>query len=344
MFASLSQDDPQSVASLSSKLSAKVRDELSAAAAAARSSVTLFDPMSANGSHSLDGPPLPVPDDDLALTYDALSNGMVLVVSLWSADDMEWLDGGCSSEWLHANKGQARCDIGSASLKLSNVCTTDIAPPPQPPPSRPPVPPPNPHPPPPPSPPPPNPPPTFMAGLASHGVTPRSALVTLCALGVLAAIGYSSRGGGGNGGNGGGAGGGGSGGRGKGSAGGKARACRAAAGDALRAATAKPKAAAKALAKAVKGSVKGSGRKGKRADYEGLAAADEDEEEELEEEEEEPEEEEPEEEEPEEEEEEEEEEEARPRRAKKGGGSSSPSSSRSSKAKGSKSKGKGGRG
>ena len=63
----------------------------------------LLDPaVSGNGA---DGSQ-PVGGPDLERTYEALTSGMVLVVSLWSAPDLEWLNGECSSKyalpWPHA--------------------------------------------------------------------------------------------------------------------------------------------------------------------------------------------------------------------------------------------------
>ncbi|EOD22080.1 hypothetical protein EMIHUDRAFT_240500 [Emiliania huxleyi CCMP1516] len=62
-----------------------------------QASLLFFDPAAVNGSASPDGFPAPVPATDRARTRAALSGGMTLVVSLWSADDLSWLDGGCDA-------------------------------------------------------------------------------------------------------------------------------------------------------------------------------------------------------------------------------------------------------
>ena len=185
-----------------------------------------------------------MPDEDRALTYDALTNGMVLVVSLWSADGMDWLDGGCE-DWVKA--GRKACDLGAASIQLSNLRTTTIAPPPSPPPSPPPCPPPSPLPPSPPPPPHPPPPATLLINLAARGVTPGSVAVTALALCVIAYVVCASGDGG------------------RGSTGGKAipsgrpKEARAIAAQAL----ARAKSATKDIAKGVKSKVKSAAKAGK---------------------------------------------------------------------------------
>ena len=111
-----------------------------------------FDAERVVGSHSVSGGPTALPPENMERTRLSLENGLVLVVSLWSADDLSWLDGGCEA-WLA--QGRPKCDIKSASFKMSNLRTSTIPSPP-PPPTPPPSPPP---PPPPPLPPPPMPPP-----------------------------------------------------------------------------------------------------------------------------------------------------------------------------------------
>ena len=54
MDVTLSQDDARSASFKSAKLSPLIRDKLAAEAAAARSSLHLFDASSVRGSHSLD--------------------------------------------------------------------------------------------------------------------------------------------------------------------------------------------------------------------------------------------------------------------------------------------------
>jgi len=79
-------------------------------------SVHFFDSEAVAGSHSADGSPQPVPAADRTRTRDALLNKMVLVVSLWTADDLSWLDGGCK-DWIAA--GRSTCDLPNARLVLS---------------------------------------------------------------------------------------------------------------------------------------------------------------------------------------------------------------------------------
>ena len=114
--------------------------------------VHFFNPEAVpEGSHTTGGQPAPVPAADRVVTRQALQDGMVLVTSLWTAEDMSWLDGGCTS-WVA--QGRQKCDLATARFLVSNIRTSNIPPPPSPPPSPPPPPPP-----PPPSPPPPSPPP-----------------------------------------------------------------------------------------------------------------------------------------------------------------------------------------
>jgi hypothetical protein len=70
----------------------------------------------------------------------------VLVVSLWSSDDLEWLDGGCSSNRTR-NAPYPTCDVNKAQFALTNFTISELGPyPPAPPPSPPPPPPPQPSP------------------------------------------------------------------------------------------------------------------------------------------------------------------------------------------------------
>ena len=104
---------------------------------------------------------------------------MVLAVSLWTADDMSWLDNGCA-DWL--SRGIPKCNLETAAVTLSNVRTADIPSPPLPPPSQPPAV---------PSPPPPSylpPPPATMVALSSSGPSAQP-FVALFALGAIAYIG-----------------------------------------------------------------------------------------------------------------------------------------------------------
>lgn len=127
----------------------------------------LFDANAALGSHSLDGLPKPLSAESRRITRDAVSSGMVLVLSLWSADDMSWLDGGCAVDWLHA--GHSRCVLDGATVHVADIQISDIPPPPAPPPMPPPTPPP---PPPSPKPPPPPPPSSPLGGFGSTSILP----------------------------------------------------------------------------------------------------------------------------------------------------------------------------
>ena len=93
----------------------------------------LFNAESVYGSHVANGParPAPVPSGDRLRTHAALSNGMVLVVSLWSADDLSWLDGGCDA-------AHPKCVIENARFEISNLRTSTVPSPPSPPPMPPP--------------------------------------------------------------------------------------------------------------------------------------------------------------------------------------------------------------
>ena len=102
----------------------------------------LFDGHSVGGSHTTaDGHPRPIPSDDRKRTRQALLNpGVALVLSLWTADDLSWLDGGCDS-WVA--EGRKVCDLDSTSFTISGLRTTEIpSPPPTPPPPSPSMPPP----------------------------------------------------------------------------------------------------------------------------------------------------------------------------------------------------------
>ena len=81
-----------------------------------------------------------VMDDSSAAVSAAMSKGMVLVASLWSAKGdkgMAWLDGGCNSDYPH-------CDLSASSAVFSDVAVTGPTPPPSPPTPPPPPPPPSP--------------------------------------------------------------------------------------------------------------------------------------------------------------------------------------------------------
>lgn len=138
--------------------------------------VHFFNPASAAGSHSTTGRPVPVPSGDRVRMRTALANKMTLVLSLWTADDLSWLDGGCDAvhsreEWHDAFP---KCDLATARLAVSNLRTSAIPPPPHPPPSphpSPPPPPPSPLSPPPPlHPPPPAPPQLLSTSSAANGL------------------------------------------------------------------------------------------------------------------------------------------------------------------------------
>lgn len=96
-----------------------------------------FDGQSVYGSHTVNGQPKAIPDLDQARTRASLlSPGMVLVLSLWSAADLSWLDGGCES-WVA--EGRPVCDLDATRFSISNLRTTGIPPPPpSPPPPSPP--------------------------------------------------------------------------------------------------------------------------------------------------------------------------------------------------------------
>ena len=86
------------------------------------------------GSHVANGPvrAAPVPGGDRVRMRTALSSGMVLVLSLWTADDLSWLDGGCDA-------AHPKCDIEAARFEVSNFRTSDVPSPPSPPPFPPPA-------------------------------------------------------------------------------------------------------------------------------------------------------------------------------------------------------------
>lgn len=90
-------------------------------------------------------PPTAVIVEDQQIASEAMRRGMVLVVSLWKADDLSWLDGGCTP----------LCSLENTSVVVSDLSIAPLSPPPFPPPITPP--PASPPPPYPPSPPPPSP-------------------------------------------------------------------------------------------------------------------------------------------------------------------------------------------
>ena len=70
--------------------------------------------------------------EDKRRTRDALSDpGVALVVSLWKAEDLSWLDGGCN-QWTAQGRGM--CNLVSTSFSISNLRVSEI---PKPPPSPP---------------------------------------------------------------------------------------------------------------------------------------------------------------------------------------------------------------
>ena len=88
----------------------------------------------AGGSHVMGNKPTPVPAADRARMHAALEEGMVLVISLWSSDDLAWLDGGCD-DWVA--KGRPKCtpeNLWGASMIISGMRTSSVPSPPAPPP------------------------------------------------------------------------------------------------------------------------------------------------------------------------------------------------------------------
>ncbi|KOO25747.1 glycosyl hydrolase family7 [Chrysochromulina tobinii] len=59
--------------------------------------VKLLD--STRDGNGVDRTPRPFASADLQRTYEAVTNGLVLVASLWTTDDLSWLDGGCDAEY-----------------------------------------------------------------------------------------------------------------------------------------------------------------------------------------------------------------------------------------------------
>lgn len=104
----------------------------------AKREVQFFDADAvASGSNVLAGQPTPVPQDDRERMRGALERGMVLVLSLWTAEDLSWLDGGCE-EWVA--QGRQKCgsdNLADAQVTFSGFRTTSIPPPPSPPPPPP---------------------------------------------------------------------------------------------------------------------------------------------------------------------------------------------------------------
>jgi hypothetical protein len=58
---------------------------------------------------------------------------VALVVSLWKAEDLSWLDGGCE-QWIAQGRGM--CDLESTSFSISNLRVSEIPKPPPPPPPQ----------------------------------------------------------------------------------------------------------------------------------------------------------------------------------------------------------------
>eukprot|EP00967_Tisochrysis_lutea_P000606 scaffold752_cov21-Tisochrysis_lutea.AAC.2 len=74
----------------------------------------------------------PMGQDDIETWMRSISDGLVLTVSLWQSDNMDWLDGGCSPH----------CNLDSTTVRVGRFRIEDIPPPPPPPPEPPPAPPP----------------------------------------------------------------------------------------------------------------------------------------------------------------------------------------------------------
>lgn len=99
-----------------------------------------FDGMAIGGSHAPGMQRKPISQADKKRTRDALiSPGVALVVSLWTAEDLSWLDGGCEG-WIAQGRGM--CDLETTSFTISDLRISDVRPPPPPPKPSPPPPPP----------------------------------------------------------------------------------------------------------------------------------------------------------------------------------------------------------
>jgi hypothetical protein len=97
-------------------------------------SVHFFDGSAVGGSHAAPNERKPIPQEDKRRTRDALINpGVALVVSLWKAEDLSWLDGGCE-QWIAQGRGM--CDLESTSFSISNLRVSEIPKPPPPPPPQ----------------------------------------------------------------------------------------------------------------------------------------------------------------------------------------------------------------
>ncbi|KAL1526510.1 hypothetical protein AB1Y20_015220 [Prymnesium parvum] len=154
--------------------------------------VPFFDSLVNGNTQSQWGaPPTAVIIEDQNIALQNLRHGMVLVVSLWKADDLSWLDGGCTP----------LCELETSTVKLSDMRIHPVPPPPSPPPSPlPPLPPPPPAPPapPPPSPaphppPPPRPPEGFSKLYSELEWPPSPALIaTLATIAFLIMKGWPS--------------------------------------------------------------------------------------------------------------------------------------------------------
>ncbi len=149
--------------------------------------VQLLD--STRDGNGVDRAPRAFSKADLQRTYEAVAGGLVLVASLWTTDDLSWLDGGCDSEY-------PKCDLTEATVAITNLSIAPLFPnPPMAPPTAPP---PNwPRPPPPPPPPPPAmppqykfvpmprpPPPPYVAPPPSPQASPPPAIFSPITLGI----------------------------------------------------------------------------------------------------------------------------------------------------------------
>ena len=90
--------------------------------------VKLLD--STRDGNGVDRTPRPFASADLQRTYEAVTNGLVLVASLWTTDDLSWLDGGCDAEY-------PKCVLNETTVAITNLSiaplftTSSLAPPPQ---------------------------------------------------------------------------------------------------------------------------------------------------------------------------------------------------------------------
>jgi len=69
-------------------------------------------------------------EEDRATTAEAVESGLVLAVSLWQSEHMDWLNG---------EQCEPRCDLGATSFSLGRLEVGEIPPPPTPPPAAPPA-------------------------------------------------------------------------------------------------------------------------------------------------------------------------------------------------------------